>query len=768
MSSVTNEQAQQTYQAARAALRKIAFSFDATDAQIEVARWAMTDLATSYMDRIIEDVEARNAQFRRFIADMNAVIEAMGSGGAMQAINQLTGIVATATALVGAATGETDTGPTARAFAARPMTVDSVSPYLIEQVSPTQVIARRADGDDSWPIIRIFAVHGVGQHAADRSWQIAWARAMARGILHWQPDAQLHVRYMMYDDQFARLNISAADVLVAATKLLASGIWHGIGDLFTRKRGLDELSYRVRWTAGMVVQWAENDALRANLRAQFENEIREYDQGAGPDIIAAHSLGSLVSYDTLAFDLTQKGHPNAADHAFRRRIAGAHLVTFGSQVGNPFVRSTFAGRINELTNICHWHHLYNRHDDVLTARVRLSADRFSEIDTPFDLEGVGDHDASEYLAHPAARDAVWQAIADPDHRALTNCAKIFNIATQRRVEKRALLVGINDYPDPQMRLEGCVNDVFLVSSVLQEVGFKPDNIRVALDDRATTDGIRNRLDWLLDGVQAGSSDDKNDGDHRVFYFSGHGAQLSGYGIGETIDRLDECLVPHDFDWSRRHAIIDDELYELYSQLPYSATLLMVLDCCHSGGMTRDGATRVRGINAPDDIRHRTMKWNTAEKMWEPRKLDERDTTDKAQAKLRQALKSADDPVHRLGRSASLRTHDREQIKKEAKRWDHRGPFMPVIYQACQENEYAYEYRHGVSSYGAFTYALAHELRAALARRQVPTFGGLVDKVATKLKVLGYQQTPRTDGPAAVLADKMPITLPPTRKPRKKR
>jgi hypothetical protein len=37
--------------------------------------------------------------------------------------------------------------------------------------------------------------------------------------------------------------------------------------------------------------------------------------------------------------------------------------------------------------------------------------------------------------------------------------------------RRALLVGINEYPDPSDRLEGCVNDVFLMSSLLQESGY---------------------------------------------------------------------------------------------------------------------------------------------------------------------------------------------------------------------------------------------------------------------------------------------------------
>src|SRR5678815_3221578 len=89
---------------------------------------------------------------------------------------------------------------------------------------------------------------------------------------------------------------------------------------------------------------------------------------------------------------------------------------------------------------------------------------------------------------------------------------------------------------------------------------------------------------------------------RDSYYSGHGAQIPGYGVGEKVDRKDECLVPHDFDWSREHAVTDDQFYDLYSQLPYDTRFLTIFDCCHSGGMTRDGAARVRGLTPPDDIR----------------------------------------------------------------------------------------------------------------------------------------------------------------------
>ena len=579
----------------------------------------------------------------------------------------------------------------------------------------------------------------------------------------------------MYDDRFSEQNLSAADVMQASFQLLGSGIWHGVGDLFRRRRGmLGGVSKKVRWTAGMVVQWRENEALRKQLTKDFEDAVRDFDDG--PHAILAHSLGSLVTYDALLRDRqrTASAASSKAVKKLRERLAKAHYVVFGSQIGNPFVRGAYGGRLQPLPNVRRWTHLYNRHDDILTARIGVRHDTFEEVDTFFDLKGMGDHDAEAYIAHDEARDTVWTDIAQA-----RNATRVFRVsdrafaqATARRnSDRRALLVGINDYPDESMRLAGCVNDVYLMSSVLQESGFAPENIRVVLNDRATADGIRDRLGWLLEGVRGEDDDPEAAGDQRVFYFSGHGAQIAGYGIGEAIDRKDECLVPYDFDWSLERAVIDDELYELYSQLPYSSKLMLIFDCCHSGGLTRDGSAKIRGVNPPDDIRHRTLEWNEKEQMWDERKLVE-SRNDGLQDALQSVVGTEANVLRKIGHARSLRASEEKAQKKAAKNWGHLGPFMPVIYQACSETEFAYEYRHGVESYGAFTYSLALELRKARAAGTNPTFRGLVDIVRAKLGDLGYRQTPQTAGPDAVLDAPIPLGRggagKGTRKKRKKR
>jgi hypothetical protein len=230
------------------------------------------------------------------------------------------------------------------------------------------------------------------------------------------------------------------------------------------------------------------------------------------------------------------------------------------------------------------------------------------VEAPFDIQAFLDHDAVSYLTQPIVVNTLWRALAGgPRARALGRSLGAFDRVTRRvgRVTRRALLVGINDYPNPADRLEGCVNDVFLMSSVLQECGFSAEDIRVVLDDRATAKGVLERLGWLLEGV--------GPGDERVFYYSGHGAQIPNYGPALETDHYDECLVTHDFAWTTDTGLTDDRFYDLYSQLPYEARFVAIFDCCHSGGMTRDGGARVRGLNPPDDIRHRELRWDPSMK-----------------------------------------------------------------------------------------------------------------------------------------------------------
>ena len=65
-------------------------------------------------------------------------------------------------------------------------------------------------------------------------------------------------------------------------------------------------------------------------------------------------------------------------------------------------------------------------------------------------------------------------------------------------------------------------------------------------------------------------------------------------------------------------------------------------------------------------------------------------------------------------------------------------------------ELSYEYRHGVTSYGAFTYSLGEILRRSMLRGRSITLHTLCTRVAQRLHELEYEQTPLVLGPKKIL------------------
>ena len=83
----------------------------------------------------------------------------------------------------------------------------------------------------------------------------------------------------------------------------------------------------------------------------------------------------------------------------------------------------------------------------------------------------------------------------------------------------------------------------------------------------------------------------------------------------------------------------------------------------------------------------------------------------------------------------------EDFRHSKKVYGHNGPYTPILLEACSEGEYSYEYRHGVTSYGAFTYCLANILRKMRKSGKEPTFEELMKAVTKRLKAMQFQQTP---------------------------
>jgi metacaspase-1 len=554
--------------------------------------------------------------------------------------------------------------------------------------------------------LRILCVHGVNTDE-NGTWFAEWQktiRAAANHTIDGSDNFNFHE--LRYNPRFESIPFSAK-IAAEATKRLWNSYW---AHQRTLGRGADKgLGSLVNSTIGMVAKWTALADLRQQLRADLKQRIQEVD----PHIICAHSLGSLIAYDLLAQE--------------SELAKGRLLLTLGSQIGHPGVRDSYGSYLKPIDTLKHWYHLFNAEDDVMTCELDFPAANFTQLDTFFDEWGPLDHSAECYLSHPATVANVWAGITTQQTRALdaanptklntkkgaktgtkspavtSNWYKTPTIQQRNKRQRRALLIGINDYPQAENKLNGCINDVFLMSALLQERGYDADEIRIVLDDRATTKGVNERLKWLLRDVR--------EGDERVLFYSGHGAQITAYDAAGEPDHKDETLVTYDFDWTTNYGITDDVLAKYYADLPYKAKFTIILDCCNSGGMARAGGVTVRGMNPPDDIRHRSIYWDSDKQMWFSRtKRTLIDRMDKPSAREIQRFLGKNGDTQKIGRAVGIWGTNPKQFKANKQRLNHQGPYTPVILAACKEDQFAYEYTHGVTAYGAMTYMLAQQLR----------------------------------------------------------
>jgi len=134
--------------------------------------------------------------------------------------------------------------------------------------------------------------------------------------------------------------------------------------------------------------------------------------------------------------------------------------------------------------------------------------------------------------------------------------------------KKAVCIGINNYPGISNDLNGCVNDAKDWSALLQGFGFETS---LMLDSQATRTNVKAALRELVDSTNAG--------DVAVFTYSGHGTQVSD-ASGDESDRYDEAIYLYD------GTVKDDDLRVILDGIHPQATLVIISDSCFSGSVTR--------------------------------------------------------------------------------------------------------------------------------------------------------------------------------------
>ena len=151
------------------------------------------------------------------------------------------------------------------------------------------------------------------------------------------------------------------------------------------------------------------------------------------------------------------------------------------------------------------------------------------------------------------------------------------------MKKRALCVGINNYPGRKNDLFGCVNDANDWAAELKQRGYEVEKL---LDKEATRDSMVGALTKLVRGASAG--------DTLVFTYSGHGSWLPDED-GDEADGRDEMLCPYDID--QQQYLMDDDLAEIFNSKPTGAHLFFISDSCHSGSVSRFAPQPIGGDDA---------------------------------------------------------------------------------------------------------------------------------------------------------------------------
>jgi len=138
--------------------------------------------------------------------------------------------------------------------------------------------------------------------------------------------------------------------------------------------------------------------------------------------------------------------------------------------------------------------------------------------------------------------------------------------------KKALCIGINDYPGTGSDLAGCVNDANDWAATLAAKGFA---VAKLIDSQASKTAMVNAVGELIAGGRSG--------DTLVITYSGHGTWQPDTS-GDEPDGRDEALCP--WDITTKGALLDDEIHALFAKRAAGVRILLISDSCHSGSVTR--------------------------------------------------------------------------------------------------------------------------------------------------------------------------------------
>jgi metacaspase-1 len=261
--------------------------------------------------------------------------------------------------------------------------------------------------------------------------------------------------------------------------------------------------------------------------------------------------------------------------------------------------------------------------------------------------------------------------------------------------KKALCVGINDYPYDGSDLNGCVNDAKAWAELLtKKFDFASSDVKLMLDAEATKARTLEALESLLAGIKSG--------DLLVYTNSSHGTYLSDTSGDEEM--YDEAICPYD---CADNLIVDDELRELFANLADGVSLTVISDSCFSGTVLKAAiADNIPGLKTPDDRRVRFLS---------PALM--------GKAVLENPFKA----------------------KPKGKEKYPESTMKAVLLSGCTDREYSYDARIGGTYHGAMTYYALQAIREANYRI---TLQQLHTRILHLIDEGGYPQHPQLEGKKA--------------------
>jgi len=267
------------------------------------------------------------------------------------------------------------------------------------------------------------------------------------------------------------------------------------------------------------------------------------------------------------------------------------------------------------------------------------------------------------------------------------------------MKNKALLIGINKYPDPRNELRGCVNDILDMEHFIADTNkiYPKENIKKLTDKQATKKGIITNLKWLIEGAEPG--------DQLLFHYSGHGAQAPTLFASLEKDGLDEIICPYDFDGTNHTSLRDKEFAQLFATIPKGVHFVWISDSCHAEDLSREPFK----VEEMDDA-----KYNTRYRFFLG--------TDMLKERVNEEEEKADITIGNITPINS--------------------PLNGALLSACQSHELSADAYINNRFNGAFTHYLIENLNKYSGSKNMRSIIELVNKDLAKN---GYDQNPQSEG-----------------------